>query len=77
MEEEKFFTMRIPIEMHTHIKKVCATHQISMKQFAVEALCAHLANQEMIANKLLKDMNKEEATEHLDLLEMALAKKKA
>jgi hypothetical protein len=75
MDEEKFFTMRIPVEMHTQIKKTCADNQISMKQFAVEALCSHLANQEFIIKKLIKDMNSEESISKMDYLERFLKNK--
>lgn len=37
-DQDKFFTMRIPVYLHTEIKAHCAKQTISMKEFCINAL---------------------------------------
>ena len=41
-DKEKYFTMRIPFNLHTEIKAHCAKTNISMKDFCLKALLTAL-----------------------------------
>ena len=58
----KFLTLRISGEFHSKVKEFCARHNISMKQFSVEAFNDKMNAIEKKVNKLKA---KEEKTDEI------------